>query len=174
MLSGDPTGNSWNVGSSQVFLSIRDASPGQLFPKSQPYPFAQTLRKKPGATMAKRILIVEDRDDTRTILVAILSRLCGYETIEAANGTEAIEKAASEKPDLILMDLDLPDISGIDAARAVKGNPETAHIPIIAQTAWSSRQWKSKVLKIGMADYLEKPVSFELMKATIERFIGLS
>jgi CheY-like chemotaxis protein len=117
--------------------------------------------------MVKRILIVEDRDDTRTILVAILSRLCGYETIEAANGTEAIEN-------LILMDLDLPDISGIDAARAVKGNPETAHIPIIAQTAWSSRQWKSKVLKIGMADYLEKPVSFELMKATIERFIGLS
>jgi two-component system, cell cycle response regulator DivK len=173
MLSGDPTGNCWNVGSSQVFLSIPEKP---LQDKS--FPRAYRLRKRcvkdPGATMTKRILVVEDRDDTRTILVAILSRLCGYETIEAANGTEAIEKAASEKPDLILMDLDLPDISGIDAARAVKGNPETAHIPIIAQTAWSSRQWKSKVLKIGMADYLEKPVSIELMKATIERFIGLS
>jgi two-component system, cell cycle response regulator DivK len=124
--------------------------------------------------MTKRILVVEDRDDSRWILVTILRRFCGYETIEAANGTEAIEKAVSEKPDLILMDLDLPDISGIDAARAVKGNLETAHIPIIAQTAWSSRQWKSKVLKIGMADYLEKPVSIELMKATIEKFIGPS
>ena len=124
--------------------------------------------------MTKRILVVEDRDDSRAILVTILKRLYGYETIEAANGTEAIEKAVSEKPDLILMDLDLPDISGIDAARAVKENPETTHIPIIAQTAWSARQWKSKVMKIGMAGYLEKPVSIELMQATIEKFIGLS
>jgi two-component system cell cycle response regulator DivK len=121
--------------------------------------------------MSNRILVVEDRDDLRTILVAILKRFCGYETIEAANGAEAIEKAVSEKPDLILMDLDLPDISGIDAAKAVKENPNTAHIPIVAQTAWSSRQWKGKVLRMGMVDYLEKPVSMELMKATIERFI---
>jgi two-component system cell cycle response regulator DivK len=124
--------------------------------------------------MTKRILVVEDRDDSRTILVTILQRFCGYETIEAANGKEAIEKAVAEKPDLILMDLDLPEISGIDAARAVKENPETTHIPIIAQTAWSSRQWKSKVLQVGMVDYLEKPVSLELIKATIERFIGVS
>jgi two-component system, cell cycle response regulator DivK len=121
--------------------------------------------------MSKRILVVEDRDDSRTILVSILRRFCGYETIEAANGAEAIEKAVAEKPDLILMDLDLPDISGIDAAKAVKENPNTAHIPIVAQTAWSSRQWKGKVLRIGMVDYLEKPVSMELMKATIEKFI---
>jgi len=121
--------------------------------------------------MSNRILVVEDRDDLRTILVSILRRFCGYETIEAANGAEAIEKAVAEKPDLILMDLDLPDISGIDAAKAVKENPNTAHIPIVAQTAWSSRQWKGKVLKIGMVDYLEKPVSMELMKSTIEKFI---
>ena len=121
--------------------------------------------------MSNRILVVEDRDDLRTILVSILRRFCGYETIEAANGAEAIEKAVSEKPDLILMDLDLPDISGIDAAKAVKENPTTAHIPIVAQTAWSSRQWKGKVLRMGMVDYLEKPVSMELMKATIEKFI---
>jgi CheY-like chemotaxis protein len=144
-----------------------------LSPK-QRYSLAETSRKGRGATMTKRILVVEDRDDSRAILVTILRRLCGYETIEAANGTEAIEKAASEEPDLILMDLDLPDISGIDAARAIKGNPKIAHIPIIAQTAWSSRQWKNKVLKIGMADYLEKPVSIELMKAIIEKYTGLS
>jgi CheY-like chemotaxis protein len=122
-------------------------------------------------TVSKRILVVEDRDDSRTILVSLLNRFCGYDTIEAANGAEAIEKAEFEKPDLILMDLDLPDISGIDAAKAVKENPNTAHIPIVAQSAWSSRQWKGKVLQIGMVDYLEKPVSMELMKATIERFV---
>ena len=121
--------------------------------------------------MGKRILVVEDRDDSRMILVALLRRLCGYDTIEAANGAEAIEKAVFEKPDLILMDLDLPDISGMDAAKAVKENPNTAHIPIVAQSAWSSRQWKGKVLRMGMVDYLEKPVSMELIRATIEKFI---
>src|SRR5215475_11292792 len=89
--------------------------------------------------LKKRILVVEDRDDSRTILVALLNRFCGYDTIEAA--------------------------------KAVKENPNTAHIPIVAQSAWSSRQWKGKVLRIGMVDYLEKPVSMELMKATIERFL---
>lgn len=130
----------------------------------------QSLRHK-REPMSKRILVVEDCDDSRTILVSILKRFCGYETIEAANGAEAIEKAMSEKPDLILMDLDLPDISGMEAAKAVKENPSTAHIPIVAQTAWSSRQWKGRVLRLGMVDYLEKPVSMELMKATIEKFI---
>jgi two-component system cell cycle response regulator DivK len=120
--------------------------------------------------MRKKILVVEDRDDARTILVTLLRRFCGYETIEAANGTEAIAKAVAEKPDLILMDLDLPDISGIEAAKAVKENPDTAHIPIVAQTAWSYRQWKEKVLRVGIVGYLEKPVSMELMKETIERF----
>ena len=83
--------------------------------------------------MAKRILVVEDVDDSRSILVMILQRFCGYETIEAT-GTEAVEKALSEKPDLILMDLGLPDITGVDAAKALKGNLSTAHIPIVAHT----------------------------------------
>ena len=81
--------------------------------------------------MAKRILVVEDVEDSRSILVMILQRFCGYETIE---GTEAVEKALSEKPDLILMDLGLPDITGVDAAKALKGNLSTAHIPIVAHT----------------------------------------
>jgi PleD family two-component response regulator len=84
-------------------------------------------------SMAKRILVVEDVDDSRSILVMILQRFCGYETIEAT-GTEAVEKALSEKPDLILMDLGLPDITGVDAAKALKGNLSTAHIPIVAHT----------------------------------------
>src|SRR5262245_11119994 len=105
------------------------------------------------------------------ILVALLTRFCGYDTIEAANGAEAIEKAVFEKPDLILMDLDLPDISGMDAAKAVKENPNTAHIRIVAQSATSSRQWNGRVLRMGMVDYLEKPDSMALIRATIEKFI---
>ena len=63
--------------------------------------------------MAKRILVVEDGVDLRAVVVAMLTQICGYETIEAANGKEAVARAVSEKPDLILVDVDLPDISGM-------------------------------------------------------------
>ena len=121
--------------------------------------------------MAKRILVVEDGVDLRAVVVAVLTQVCGYETIEAANGREAVARAVSEKPDLILMDVELPDISGIDAARAVKSNPRTAHIPIIAQTGWGSQQWKAAPVAAGMVAYLQKPVSMELIISTIEEFI---
>lgn len=121
--------------------------------------------------MAKRILVVEDGVDLRAVVVAVLTRVGGYETIEAANGREALEKAVSEKPDLILMDVDLPDISGIAAARAVKSNPRTAHIPIVAQTGWGSSRWKAAALAAGMVAYLQKPASMELIISTIEKFL---
>ena len=120
--------------------------------------------------MAKKILVVEDRADVRSVVMAVLTEICGYEAIEAANGKEAVAKAVSEKPDLILMDVSLPD-SGIDAARAVKRNPKTAHIPIIAQTGWSSGQWKAAALAAGMVAYLQKPVSMEMIISTIEKFL---
>jgi len=120
--------------------------------------------------MAKRILVVEDNEDSRFILVVILRSL-GYETTEAETGTRGVEKALSEEPDLIVMDLGLPGISGIDAAKALKKNLITAHIPIIAHSAWTPSQCKEEVLKAGMVDYLEKPASRELIKATIEKFI---
>ena len=121
--------------------------------------------------MAKRILVVEDVADLRAVVVAALTRVGGYEIIEAADGREAVAKAVSEKPDLILMDVNLPDISGIDAARAVKSNPRTAHIPIIAQTGWISSRWKAAALAAGMVAYLQKPASLELIISTIEKFL---
>ena len=122
--------------------------------------------------MAKRILVVEDVEDSRAILVIILQRYCGYETIEAAMGMEAIEKAIAEKPDLIVMDLGLPDITGVDAAKTLKANPSTAHIPIIAHTAWSPVEWQEAAFNAGMVRYLQKPVPKELMRETIAEFIG--
>ena len=121
--------------------------------------------------MAKRILVVEDRVDLRAVVAAMLTEACGYEIIEAANGREAVMRAVSDKPDLILMDVDLPDISGIDVTRAVKSNPRTAHIPVIGQTGWSSQQWKSEAAAAGMVAYLQKPVSMDLIISTIEEFI---
>jgi two-component system, cell cycle response regulator DivK len=120
--------------------------------------------------MATRILLVEDHKDALSILVLVLQSL-GYETIEARTGTDAVEKASLENPDLIVMDLSLPDMTGIDAARAIKRNPSTARLPIIAYSAWSTRSWMEKAANVGIAAYLVKPVSMTLMKETIEKFI---
>ena len=120
--------------------------------------------------MARTILLVEDNEDCRFLFVLILHSM-GYKTIEAESGLQAVQRALFEKPDLILMDLGLLDMSGIDAAIAIKKNLMTAHIPIIAHTARSADRWKENALKAGMVGYLEKPVSKELIKATIEKFL---
>lgn len=116
------------------------------------------------------MLIVEDHKESREILAHQLRRL-GHQVIEAMGGEQGIEKASAEAPDFIFMDLGLPDISGIKAAARIKENPKTADIPIVALTAWSERDFKAEVLKAGMADYLTKPTSPAVLKATIERFL---
>ena len=120
--------------------------------------------------MAKRILIVEDQRDLRSLL-AVMLRFMGYETIEAETGEQALKKAVSEDPQLILMDLGLPGMSGIDTAKALKQNPTTARIPIIGQSAWDHKLWKKVALEAGMVEYIQKPFRPETLKDAIERFI---
>ena len=88
--------------------------------------------------MPKTVLVVDDDEHLREILSAML-RVSGYEISEAATGTEAVNKAISEKPDLILLDIELPDIKGPDVARAIRNNPASAHIPIIGCSAFFGR-----------------------------------
>jgi two-component system, cell cycle response regulator DivK len=121
---------------------------------------------------AARILVVDDSDDVRSFLVLLLERSGGYETLEAGTGIEAVEKAISEKPDLILMDIKLPDISGFDATEAIKNNPGAAQIPIVAFSALFSVEWKQKALKAGMVAYLQKPIKLQLLMETIQKFIA--
>ena len=119
--------------------------------------------------MAKKILVVEDVEDSRLILVLTLQRYCGYDTMEATTGSEAVEKAISGNPDLIVMDLGLPGMSGVDAAKALKANPRTTHIPIVAHSAWSAERWGDRARDAGMIEYLQKPVPIKVMKETIEK-----
>lgn len=121
--------------------------------------------------MAKKILVVEDVEDSRSILVLLLRRHCGYETMEAATGVEAVEKTIAGKPDLIVMDLGLPGMSGVDAAKILKENPTTTHIPIVAHTAWSAAQWGDRARNAGMIGFLEKPVPIKVMKEMIEKLV---
>ena len=120
--------------------------------------------------MAKNVLIVDDNEHLRQILAAIL-RFSGYEIVEAATGAQAIQKAASTQPSLILMDFELPDMNGADATRLIRQNPATAHIPIVGCSAFIGSEWRERALAAGMFDYLVKPISADLIKAKIEKFI---
>lgn len=120
--------------------------------------------------MAKTVLIVDDNQHLREILASIL-RYSGYEIIEAATGREAIQKAVEDKPQLVLLDLDLPDIRGLDVAKTLKSAAGTAHIPIVACSASSGWEWREECLRVGMAEYLQKPIQFSAMKEIIDKFI---
>jgi two-component system, cell cycle response regulator DivK len=120
--------------------------------------------------MPKSVLIVDDNAYLREIFSSIL-RFSGYEIVEAESGAEAIEKAAAAKPHLILLDLALPDMNGIDVARSIKRNQRSAHIPIIVCSAFSTGEEKEDSLSAGVVDYLQKPISSQVLKAKIEKFI---
>ena len=120
--------------------------------------------------MPKSVLIVDDNEHLRKIFSSIL-RFSGYKIVEAASGVEAIEKAAAAQPHLILLDLALTDMTGIDVARSVKRNQRSAHIPIIVCSAFSTEGEKEDSLSAGVLDYLQKPISSQVLKAKIEKFI---
>jgi CheY-like chemotaxis protein len=119
--------------------------------------------------MPKKLLIIEDNRHLREILASIL-HTSGYVIMEAATGIQGIETALAEQPSLILLDLDLPDISGIETARVLKQNPVTTAIPIVACSAMSGSEWRDIALSAGMDDYLQKPISLAIIKAKIEQY----
>ena len=119
--------------------------------------------------MPKKLLIIEDNRHLREILASIL-HTSGYVIMEAATGLQGIEIALAEQPSLILLDLDLPDISGIETARILKQNPVTTAIPIVACSAMSGSEWRDIALSAGMDDYLQKPISLAIIKAKIEQY----
>ena len=122
--------------------------------------------------MPTRILIVEDHVDSLEVLTIQLKAM-GYEVIEAMTGEEGIEKAQVHHPEIILMDLGLPGINGIEATQRLKKNPETAHIPVIAHTAWPEETFRSEGEKAGISDILTKPTSPYRFKTTIEKCLKL-
>ncbi|HEU0047230.1 MAG TPA: response regulator [Nitrososphaera sp.] len=119
--------------------------------------------------MKKKILIVEDNEDSLEIL-GLRATAIGYQVIKARNSKEAIAFAEAEGPDLIFMDMELPDADGIKTTATLKQNPKTSHIPVVALTAWMCELWREKALKVGIVSYLLKPVSPQTLKQTIEKF----
>ncbi len=120
--------------------------------------------------MTKKILIVEDNHDCCEFLAFLVRRL-GHEAVAAHTGEEAIARAIAAHPDLVVMDLCLPGIDGVQAAAAIKQHPDTAGIPIVALSARSEERWKEKALEAGITMYLSKPAPPAAIKEAIEKFI---
>ena len=117
--------------------------------------------------MKKKILIVEDNNDSLEILGLRVTKF-GYEAIKARNSKEAITYAEAERPDLIFMDMDLPDVDGVKTTAILKQNPKTSHIPVVAITAWI--RWQEKAAKAGIPRYLIKPITPQALKETIDQY----
>src|SRR5215470_2240265 len=115
--------------------------------------------------MTQKILIVEDNPDLSQLLAFYLNN-AGYEISRAKNLTQGISKALAERPDLIITDLYLPDMTAVEATVLLKQDPATSGIPIIVLTAVIVGEWQTKALKAGVAKYLIKPISLpELTEA---------
>ena len=118
--------------------------------------------------MCPKILIVEDQPDSREILRKVIEHL-GYEVIEARSGEEGIEGALAENPDLIIMDIRLPGMSGIEATIALKQRSNTSRIPIIAHSGW--KEEKDEALAAGMVEFLIKPVPSNVFREVLPRHL---
>src|SRR5450755_3371528 len=117
------------------------------------------------------ILLVEDNDLNRDMLRRRLSHR-GYDVILAANGRQGIDMARNGKPDLVLMDLSLPEIDGWQAARILKNDARTRGIPVVALTAHAMLGDREKALQAGCDDYATKPVDLPVLLGIIERLTG--
>jgi two-component system cell cycle response regulator DivK len=120
--------------------------------------------------MTKSILVVEDQEDNRQILRDLLST-GDYELIEAENGQEALDALATKRPDLILMDIQLPVMDGYEATRRIKANPDWKSIPIIVVTSYALSGDAEKARAAGCDDYVTKPYSPRQLLAKIREFL---
>jgi two-component system, cell cycle response regulator DivK len=121
--------------------------------------------------MRKRILVVEDQEDNRRILRDLLTN-AGYEIIEAENGEEALAVAARERPDLILMDIQLPLLDGYEVTRRIKADPALCAIRIIAITSYALSGDESKARAAGCDAYVTKPYSPRALLAKIREYVS--
>ena len=120
--------------------------------------------------MKKKILVVEDNEQN-LYLVTFLLKKGGYEVISAGNGLAAIEKTMAEKPDLILMDIQLPEMDGYEATKQIKRMEAYRHIPIVALTSYAMAGDREKALAMGCAGYIEKPFDPETFVFEIEKYL---
>jgi len=120
--------------------------------------------------MKKKILIVEDNEQNLYLATFLLEQN-GYEVIAALNGREAVEKTKAENPDLIIMDIQLPEMNGYEATKKIKSMADYQHIPILAVTSFAMVGDREKALAIGCVGYIEKPFDPDTFVLEIEKYL---
>jgi two-component system cell cycle response regulator DivK len=121
--------------------------------------------------MAKKVLIVEDNELNMKLFNDLLIAH-GYETIQTRNGVEAVDLARRNHPDLILMDIQLPEVSGLQVTQWIKDDEELRAIPVIAITAFAMKGDEEKIRQGGCEAYLSKPISVVKFLETVRNYIG--
>lgn len=121
--------------------------------------------------MRKKILYIEDNEQN-LYLVRFLLEKHGYQVCAAMDGQEGIESAARERPDLILLDIQLPLMDGYGVARKLRANPDLAGIPIVAVTSYAMAGDRDKALGAGCSGYIEKPINPDTFMAQVEQHLS--
>jgi two-component system cell cycle response regulator DivK len=121
--------------------------------------------------MSKRVLVIEDQEDNRRIMRDLLTS-AGYEMIEAVTGEEGLTLAETQRPDLILMDIQLPGVDGYETTRRIKANPGLQQIPVIAVTSYALSGDDAKALAAGCDAYVTKPFSPRALLGKIREYLA--
>ena len=125
-----------------------------------------------GSGNVTKVLYIEDNDDNVFMLKMRLELLDDFEVLTAEDGEQGCVMAVSERPDIILMDLEMPVMNGWEAARRLKGNPETRDIPIIGLSAHALSGEREKALAAGCNEYETKPIGFDRLVSTVRRILA--
>ena len=128
------------------------------------------MEKLDSSTLPKTVLIVEDNELNMKLFRDLLEAH-GYGTVEARTGAEAMQMAALHHPDLILMDIQLPEFSGLEATKQIKENSELADIPVIAVTAFAMKGDEERIRQGGCEDYIAKPISVIDFLEKVKRYL---
>jgi CheY-like chemotaxis protein len=121
--------------------------------------------------MKSKILVIEDNDQNLYLITFIL-RSHGYEVVQSRDGSEGLEMACQVRPDLILLDIQLPLMDGHEVARRLRANPETRDIPVVAVTSYAMAGDRDLCLKAGCTGYIEKPINPETFIAEVEQHLS--
>ena len=120
--------------------------------------------------MSAKILLAEDNASNR-YLATYLLKDAGYNVLAAHNGSDALRLALAEHPDLVLMDIQMPEMDGYEAARRMHADPRLASIPIVAVTSYAMTSDRAKALEVGFVGYIEKPIQPRTFVSEIARFL---
>ncbi|MFG1402290.1 response regulator [Xanthobacter sediminis] len=120
---------------------------------------------------SKTVMIVEDNELNMKLFHDLLEAH-GYRTVETRTGVEAVDLARAHRPDLIIMDIQLPEISGLDVTRKLKADPELSAIPVVAVTAFAMKGDEERIRSGGCEAYLSKPISVAKFLETVRHFTG--